>query len=157
MDSDILTFFLFNFVIVVLLVLILLKKTRQSGAEYRLFRRTSNLPEEPHYFVNPEWQRPAEKEAFYNSTKSSSFGEDTATDTGSKVNTSAAPRRVKQLNVVFNFNGHDFDAYEVLGIPAGSSITSVDEAYAKSLGQFADDSQLIEYAYQAIKRQHSSG
>jgi hypothetical protein len=36
----------------------------------------------------------------------------------------------RQLNVIFNYNGHSFDAFEVLGLPAGSSLASAESAYA---------------------------
>ncbi|MBX7231375.1 MAG: hypothetical protein K1X29_04725 [Bdellovibrionales bacterium] len=35
----------------------------------------------------------------------------------------------RNLNVYFNYNGHSWDAFEALGIPAGSSITMAEEAY----------------------------
>ncbi len=31
------------------------------------------------------------------------------------------PDAPKSLNVMFNYNGHSWDAYEVLGVPAGSN------------------------------------
>lgn len=36
---------------------------------------------------------------------------------------------MKNLNVMFMYNGHSFDAYEVLGIPAGSSYQTAQKAY----------------------------
>ena len=38
-------------------------------------------------------------------------------------------QKARILNVVFNYNGHSWDAYEVLGIPAGSPMDSVKKAY----------------------------
>ncbi len=37
--------------------------------------------------------------------------------------------KMKNLNVMFMYNGHSFDAYEVLGIPAGSSYQTAQKAY----------------------------
>lgn len=58
----------------------------------------------------------------------------------------------KPLNVMFNWNGHTWDAYEVLGLPAGSSSASVDSAYVR-MRQTCDPESVpfIEAAYRAIK------
>jgi hypothetical protein len=45
------------------------------------------------------------------------------------VSISAVLDHEKSLNVMFNWNGHSWDAYEVLGIPAGSSPPAVIAAY----------------------------
>lgn len=59
----------------------------------------------------------------------------------------------KNLNVIFMFNGHSFDAFEVLGLPAGSSLLAVEAAYAR-LKKTVDPKQaeFIHAAYNAIKR-----
>ncbi|MEN0058593.1 MAG: hypothetical protein AAGB31_07145 [Bdellovibrio sp.] len=60
-------------------------------------------------------------------------------------------RRTKALNVMFNYNGHSWDAYEVLGIPAGSSLMSVTEAYQTALRRCdASSMEFLETAYKAI-------
>lgn len=41
--------------------------------------------------------------------------------------------RVKSLNVIFNYNGHSWDAYEVLGVPAGAPLSMAQEAFDKAL------------------------
>lgn len=41
------------------------------------------------------------------------------------------------LNVFFNFNGHSFDAYEALGVPAGSTLEEIQTAFQRSI-QSAD-------------------
>lgn len=59
------------------------------------------------------------------------------------------------LNAVFNFNGHSFDAYEVLGIPAGSSWEEVKRAFERSLE--SNDPSAKEFyltAFNAIKAKH---
>lgn len=62
------------------------------------------------------------------------------------------PVTVKQnLNVIFTWNGHDWDAYEVLGIPSGSSIGEVKDAYEKALLRVDEKSQeFIKKAYGSI-------
>lgn len=55
------------------------------------------------------------------------------------------------LNVVFTWNGHDWNAYEVLGIPAGSTIEEINEAYEKALSKVDEKSQdFIKKAYRSI-------
>lgn len=59
----------------------------------------------------------------------------------------------KVLNVIFNYNGHDFDAYEVLGVPAGSSLDKVQEAFHKAITTCDPDSkEFLEHAYRSILR-----
>jgi hypothetical protein len=58
---------------------------------------------------------------------------------------------VKNLNVIFVFNGHTWDAHEVLGVPAGARIEMVEAAYKQALRRNSPDSHsFIEIAYQAI-------
>jgi hypothetical protein len=68
--------------------------------------------------------------------------------TTEKPNTSKA----RVLNVLFLYNGHDWDAYEVLGIPAGASLPLVTEKYQKLVQEALDQGQreFYEAAYQAI-------
>ena len=56
------------------------------------------------------------------------------------------------LNVMFNYNGHTFDAYETLGVPAGSSWDEVRVAFENSISQ-ADGASHEFYltAFNAIK------
>lgn len=57
----------------------------------------------------------------------------------------------KNLNVMFNYNGHSWDAYEVLGVPAGASIRIVTEAYQTAIHRSSKDSvDFLETAYRAI-------
>lgn len=56
------------------------------------------------------------------------------------------------LNIHFNFNGHSFDAYEVLGVPAGSSLDKVQAAYlAASEKSDATSRPFLQAALQAIE------
>lgn len=57
----------------------------------------------------------------------------------------------RPLNVVFNYNGHSWDAYEVLGLPAGSSPEKVEEAFANSMKRVEPASRpFLEAAHRAI-------
>lgn len=57
----------------------------------------------------------------------------------------------KSLNVPFIYNGHDWDAYQVLGMPAGASLPLVTQRY-QDLVKSANGGQLefYEAAYAAI-------
>ncbi len=60
-------------------------------------------------------------------------------------------RKTKSLNVMFIYNGHSWDAYEVLGVPAGASIKSVADAYQTALRRCDKESvEFLETAYKAI-------
>ncbi|HWU42956.1 MAG TPA: hypothetical protein VN132_05940 [Bdellovibrio sp.] len=62
-----------------------------------------------------------------------------------------ASTKTKSLNVIFNYNGHSWDAYEVLGVPAGASIPTVTEAYQTALRRCDKTSvEFLETAYKAI-------
>ncbi|MFM6928999.1 MAG: hypothetical protein ACKOX6_11080 [Bdellovibrio sp.] len=62
-----------------------------------------------------------------------------------------ADKKTKNLNVMFNYNGHSWDAYEVLGVPAGASIKTVTEAYQTALRRSDKSSmEFLETAYMAI-------
>lgn len=62
-----------------------------------------------------------------------------------------APMNEKSLNVIFNYNGHSWDAYEVFGLPAGSANSEVQKAYQLALKSCEPDSrEFLETAYLAI-------
>lgn len=57
----------------------------------------------------------------------------------------------KDLNILFQWNGHTWDAYEVLDVPAGSSRVSVQKAFEKLRAEVDEESvPFITAAYQAI-------
>ncbi|WP_413293111.1 J domain-containing protein [Bdellovibrio sp. HCB185ZH] len=59
--------------------------------------------------------------------------------------------RPKNLNVIFSYNSHTWDAYEVLGVPAGASIKTVTEAYQTQIRRCDKASiEFLETAYNAI-------
>jgi hypothetical protein len=56
------------------------------------------------------------------------------------------------LNVHFMYNGHSFDAYEVFGLPAGSSWEKVDQSYkAMASRPGAQDRAFLDAALGALK------
>lgn len=68
-----------------------------------------------------------------------------------------APRAEKSLNVFFNWNGHSWDAYEVLGVPAGSSLPAVQAAYQQLLTRSGSDAHdFYKAAYDTIVRNSSA-
>lgn len=68
-------------------------------------------------------------------------------------NSNSNGEKVKNLNVIFMFNGHTWDAYEVLGVPAGSRMEAVQAAYEKAISQMGGQkTEFIEAAFDAIKR-----
>ena len=57
----------------------------------------------------------------------------------------------KELNILFNYNGHTWDAYEVLGVPAGSSLVDATKAYQQMLRTADPDShEFLETAFKTI-------
>ena len=58
---------------------------------------------------------------------------------------------VKDLNILFNWNGHTWDAYEVLDIPAGSSRVDVQKAFELLKIEVDEESlPFVTAAYHAI-------
>ncbi len=75
----------------------------------------------------------------------------TASAPSSAAKSTSEPR---VLNVVFNYNGHSWDAFEVLGLPAGCSWEKVDSAFQEAMKHVDSGSRpFIEAAYQAIQQQ----
>lgn len=67
------------------------------------------------------------------------------------ISPEASAKRAKSLNVIFNYNGHSWDAYEVLGVPAGSGIQDVTAAYQAALRKNQKETHVfLETAYKAI-------
>lgn len=63
----------------------------------------------------------------------------------------------RPLNVIFNYNGESWDAYEVLGLPAGSSLERCEQALNESLQRVDTGARpFMEAAFSAIKRQTES-
>lgn len=57
----------------------------------------------------------------------------------------------KDLNILFNYNGHTWDAFEVLGVPAGSSLVDVTKAYQEMIKKSDPESHpFLETAFKTI-------
>ncbi len=63
--------------------------------------------------------------------------------------TDGEPTKAKVLNVIFMWNGHSWDAYEVFGLPAGSSMSSV-HAKFNELKSKSDEGQQM-FLMEALK------
>jgi len=59
----------------------------------------------------------------------------------------------KALNVHFMYNGHSFDAYEVLGLPAGCGWSQIEQSYRDLLKRDAQSKEFLDLALQSL-RQH---
>ena len=57
----------------------------------------------------------------------------------------------KTLNVMFMWNGHNFDAHEVLGCPAGANLKMVEDYFNQALARKGSDREFLEAAFSAIK------
>lgn len=64
---------------------------------------------------------------------------------------SSSAVQTKDLAIFFMYNGHDWEAYTVLGVPQGAKLQTVTEAYQKLI-QTQDPSSydFLEQAYQSI-------
>ena len=56
----------------------------------------------------------------------------------------------RQLNVFFNWNGHTWDAYEVLGVPAGAARETVIQAFHQCRAKSPDSTAFLQAATDAI-------
>jgi hypothetical protein len=64
---------------------------------------------------------------------------------------SLKPAAPKELNILFNYNGHTWDAYEVLGVPAGANLVDVTKAYQQMLRSADPESHtFLETAFKTI-------
>ena len=60
------------------------------------------------------------------------------------------PSRERDLNVFFNWNGHTWDAFEVLGCPAGASREAVVQAFHQARAKSPDSTPFLQAATDAI-------
>ena len=59
---------------------------------------------------------------------------------------------IRDLNVKFIYNGHDWDAYEVLGLPAGSSTPQAQAAFDRAAANADQETRdFLNLALTAIK------
>lgn len=61
-----------------------------------------------------------------------------------------SPAAARELNVFFNWNGHTWEAFEVLGIPAGSPRDIVVAAFHASRAKSPDSTPFFQAATDAI-------
>jgi hypothetical protein len=73
------------------------------------------------------------------------------TQAESTVRAAGGGSAVKDLNAIFMYNGHSFDAYEVLGLPAGSSVEMAQMHLQKALQKNGSDRLFLEAAFNAIR------
>jgi hypothetical protein len=127
-DPNVKDFLFLNAAVVALVVFYILRRRPRSPLKYSL---------------KPSGKGDSEKSP----SQESSFGIKTPAAPAS----GAAGYQGKSLNVIFNYNGHSWDAYEVLGIPAGSSLERVKSALEEGLKQVDPESRVfLETAFQAI-------
>ena len=75
------------------------------------------------------------------------------TSYGPQFHSQASSHTEKSLNVLFMYNGHCWDAFEVLGLPAGSSSSAVSGALVKALSEAQPQSrEFLRAAAEAIHR-----
>ncbi len=64
----------------------------------------------------------------------------------------------EELNVYFMHNGYMWDAFDIIGVPAGAPMSDVEMAYLKSRMRIDDESkEILEMAYSAIIEKEGQG
>lgn len=65
-------------------------------------------------------------------------------------------KTTRDLSVIFIYNGHSWNAFEVLGVPAGAALRDVTDAYQIALRKAEKEShEFLTCAYQSILSQRS--
>lgn len=68
---------------------------------------------------------------------------------------SGASARARSLNCIFVYNGHSWDAFEVLGIPAGAPLEMAQASFQQMLAKTSSDShEFLRAAIDAIQRHY---
>jgi hypothetical protein len=63
---------------------------------------------------------------------------------------------IKSLNVMFNYNGHSWDAFEILGVPAGSNFETCFLAFEKlTVNMDKESKEFLLSALEAIRQKNS--
>lgn len=58
----------------------------------------------------------------------------------------------RELTVLFQFNGHTFEAYEVLGVTPGTDAQTLEKAYQQARVMLPQEElELLDFAYQSIR------
>ncbi len=160
MDPKVKEFLILNGAVLILVLFYLLRRRPRSRMKLSLKRGWSG--QGPHA---SSVEGPAMASLNGDSGRKALTGEYTKTLTGNSEEEGGSGRASKDpvttderaskprrsLNVIFNYNGHSWDAYEVLGIPAGSPIDKVNEAYQSCLNLVDKESRVfVDTAYQSI-------
>jgi hypothetical protein len=121
-------FLFINGAVVIGLVLFLLRHKRRNLPSYLNMTKKTSLPPGPTDF-------PTGSKGQYKPKRNIDMG--------------------MSLNCFFNYNGHTWDAYEVLGIPAKSPWEVVEAGFRRTLSITQDKEKvgIIEAAYAALKEQ----
>ncbi len=65
------------------------------------------------------------------------------------------PPVTRTLAVIFMYNGHDWEAHDVLGVPQGASMHEITKVYQQLVKKSdARSLQFYEHAYAAISERH---
>lgn len=73
------------------------------------------------------------------------------------MNLSRPRVHTKALNVHFMFNGHSFDAYEVLGLPAGCGWSQVDKTYREMIKREGQSKEFLDLALETLREHLRAG
>lgn len=119
--------------VVLLGVALILYKGKSVGVRFNWRKASSSNKALPNEFTRPleTWQGVSQAAV------------------GGSVGATSKPARERALNVFFNFNGHSWEAYEALGLPAGSSVEQAEKAY--QLATSAPNSSSNDFFKQALE------
>jgi hypothetical protein len=76
----------------------------------------------------------------------------TSQEFSSSSNESGENPLEKNLNCYFQFNGHLFDAFDVLGVPAGSNKESCERALQDLKRRSSSDLQFLQFCSEALNK-----
>jgi hypothetical protein len=60
-------------------------------------------------------------------------------------------RSAQKLSSIFVYNGHNFDAFEVLGLPSDASLEVAQKSYENAIRQNGSDRTFLEAAFKTIQ------
>ncbi len=58
----------------------------------------------------------------------------------------------RSLTILFMYNGHSFEAYETLGLPAGSSLEASEKAYKEIALSGKESQEFLRAAIESIRK-----
>jgi len=83
----------------------------------------------------------------------SSLGSSSGSSSGPSSGPSSGLKTERSLNCQFMFNGHSFDAYEVLGLPAGASLDACLRATLDLRRRRPQDGEFLDALVTAVQMQ----